>query len=144
MNKQIFTAVCDRLKSQVTELRWIDWDDGQADIINERPQVAFPAALVDIVYPSCEDETDTDQLVKANIIIRLFFEPRGATNTKSPVRATALASFDVIDKVHAAMQGWNNSGAFAHLSRSSATREKRRDGYKAYKLTYGTTFIESA
>lgn len=51
MNKEIFIAVCDRLKTEVPGLRWIDAEEGQLNT-GERPAVAFPCCLIDISYPS--------------------------------------------------------------------------------------------
>lgn len=36
MNKEIFIAVCDRLKTEVPQLRWIDAEEGQLNT-GERP-----------------------------------------------------------------------------------------------------------
>ena len=47
MNKEIFIAVCDRLKTEVPQLRWIDAEEGQLNT-GERPAVAFPCCLIDI------------------------------------------------------------------------------------------------
>jgi hypothetical protein len=140
MNKQIFIDICTRLETQVPELRWIDWDEGQLDMQVERPAVAFPACLLDIVYAGCDDLTDTIQLVRANIPLRVAFMPSGATNTKSGVRNLAMATFAILDKIHEALQGWHNEGSFTILTRTSATRERRRDGLKVYRLNYSTTF----
>lgn len=143
MNKQIFIDICDRIEAEVPELKWIDLDTGDIDIQTERHPVAFPACLIDINYPSCEDQADNKQLVRANIIIRLAFQPQGATNNKSPVRAQALEIFDMVEKVHGALQGWHNAGTFSTLTRVSAAGERRRDGFKVYRLLYQTTFIDS-
>lgn len=143
MNKQIFMDICDRIEAQVPELKWIDLDSGDIDMQSERPSVAFPACLIDINYSSCEDQTSTEQLVTANVIVRVAFQPRGATNNKSPVRASSLSVLDTVEKVHAALQGWHNTGAFSTLTRVSASGERRRDGLKVYRLQYQTTFIDS-
>jgi hypothetical protein len=143
MNKQIFLDISDRLEVKVPELRWIDWDSGELDLITERPQLAFPACMIDIVYPKCEDETNRDQLVTANVILRVAFQPQGATSNNSPVREAAMAAFDVLDKIHDALQGWHNEGSFSTLSRASASRERRRDGIKVYRMQYQTTFIDA-
>lgn len=141
MNKQIFLDIANRLEVQVPELRWIDWDSGELELVTERHQVAFPACMMDIIYPRCEDQTSTEQLVTANVILRVAFQPQGATNNNSPVREAAMAAFGVLDKIHAALQGWHNEGSFSTLSRTSASRERRRDGLKVYRLQYQTTFI---
>jgi hypothetical protein len=145
MNKELFIAISDRLEAEVPELRWVDWDSGELDILLEpgkRPRVAFPCAMIDITYPRTDDQTDVSQIVTAQINIRLAFTPKGATNTKSPVRGDALAVFEVIGKVHTALQGWRQNYDFNQLSRQSARAEKRRDGLKVYDLVYSTTFEE--
>lgn len=142
MNKQLFTDLADRLQTEVPELKWIDWDSGELDMATERPQVAFPACMIDMEYPRCDDQTSTEQLVTATIVIRVAFQPQGATHNHSPVRAQAMNAFDVLAKLHAALQGWHNAGQFSPLGRTAARRERRRDGLKVYQLRYQTTFIE--
>lgn len=144
MDKELFTDLCDRLETEVPELAWIDWDSGELDLAGERPQVAFPACLIDVEYPRCDDQHSREQLVTANLILRVAFQPQGATNNHSPVRAQALNAFDVLAKLHTALQGWHNAGQFSPLSRAAARRERRRDGLKVYQLRYQTTFIEEA
>jgi hypothetical protein len=58
------------------------------------------------------------------------------------VRGDALAVFEVIGKVHTALQGWRQNYDFNQLTRMSARAEKRRDGLKVYDLVYSTTFEE--
>jgi hypothetical protein len=142
MNKEIYIALCDRLTLLVPALKWIDFDYGQIDSQAERPPVAFPACLIDVAYQTCSDQAGTDQLVKANITLRLAFDRTGETYHKSPVRSAALAVLNVLATVHAAMQGWNSAGAFAPLSRVSAQRERRRDGLQVFRVTYTTDFEE--
>ena len=142
MNKEIFLSICDRLTSQVPALRWVDWDSGQLDIQSERPPVAFPACLVEIEYPQCEEIGAEMQLVTCNVTLRLAFWPQGETSSVSPVREAALAAFDTIGQVHAALQGWSTE-ALSIFSRLSAKAERRKDGLKVYRVVYQTTFTET-
>ena len=48
MEKELFIALCDQLKNKVPELRWIDSDQGQLNV-SERPPVAFPCCLVEML-----------------------------------------------------------------------------------------------
>ena len=73
MNKEIFIAVCDRLKTEVPGLRWIDAEEGQLNT-GERPAVAFPCCLIDISYPSCETHMGGRQKIKAQIQLRVAFQ----------------------------------------------------------------------
>lgn len=143
MNKEVFTQICNRIENMVTALRWIDWDNGQIDILSgQRPAVAFPACLVDISYPSCDDTSRLGQIVTANVTLRLVFMLTGETNHKSPVRDEALEVFDVVEAVHNALQGWG-SDELSNFSRVNATPEKRKDGLKVYRITYQTAFTET-
>ena len=142
MNKQLFIDLCNHIQQRVPELKWLDWDSGEIDMINERPQVAFPACMIDIDYPRCDDRTSSEQLVFANIILRVAFQPQGSTNNHSPKREQAHQAFDTLGNIHAALQGWNDEGQISNLMRTAARREKRRDGLKVYQLRYQTTFIE--
>ena len=76
MNKEIFIAVCDRLKTEVPGLRWIDAEEGQLNT-GERPAVAFPCCLIDISYPSCETHMGGRQKINAQIQLGWPFKPEG-------------------------------------------------------------------
>jgi hypothetical protein len=142
--KDIYLKVVDRLKT-VTALKWIDADDGQLDFFEMKPPVAFPAAIVDVEYPDCEDIGDTNQLCTARVTIRLAFEPAGQTSSKAPtlVQAKALARFDVVSACFTALQAWSDDevGAF---SRKSQTTEKRDDNLRVIVQVWETTFTEDA
>ena len=78
MNNEIFVALCDRLEKEAPSLRWIDEDLGQLNVGNStRPAVDFPCCLIDIHYSDCRDLTDTEQLVKLNITLKLAFPYQG-------------------------------------------------------------------
>ena len=142
MNKEVITLICNRLKNEVSALRWIDIDTGQLDIMNQRPPVAFPACLVDISYPQCDDAGGGIQVVTANVTLRVVFDITGSTNAASPVRETTLGFLDVIEEVHEALQGWSDE-ALSAFSRINAQPEKRKDGLKVYRITYQTAFTEA-
>ncbi|MFR6417237.1 MAG: hypothetical protein ACLUOK_05715 [Parabacteroides distasonis] len=125
MNKEIFIAVCDRLKTEVPQLRWIDAEEGQLNT-GERPAVAFPCCLIDISYPSCETHMGGRQKIKAQIQVRVAFQSGGSTNAAAPklVREHALRCMDTLDKIHEALQWWNR-GTFSTRCAASGVRRKR-------------------
>ncbi len=53
--KNIYEKIANQLKEQVPELAWIDLDNGQLDYAEYRAAVDFPAALISIDYPQCEN-----------------------------------------------------------------------------------------
>lgn len=140
--KQIFLAICARLKAEVPALKWIDFDLGQLDYF-ENPPVVFPCALIKISYPNCDDITETMQQVDVAITIRIAFNPLGDTNFTVPdaVLTRALSIFDTNDAIHTALQGFSTD-EFSSLSRKSFVEEPREDGLKVFNYTSNTTFEE--
>jgi hypothetical protein len=143
MNKEIYLALCDRLK-ETESLRWIDFDEGQLSVTGERPPVAYPCCLIDMQYPACRDLDGRAQLVSLNIILKLGFQPRGETHAASPekIRDRALEIFDVIEEAHRAVQGETLNGMVSEIARRRAVKTVRKDGIQVYTLTYDTTFEE--
>lgn len=143
MNKEIFIAVCDRLKTEVPQLRWIDAEEGQLNT-GERPAVAFPCCLIDISYPSCETHMGGRQKINAQIQLRVAFQAGGSTNAAAPklVREHALSCMDTLDKIHEALQWWNGGNLFNPMRRLRGAPEKRADGLKVYKVIYETEFMD--
>jgi hypothetical protein len=144
MNKDVFLAIANRIQAVVTSLKWIDWDSGQLDFVNnnERPAIAFPACLIDMEYPQCDEIGGGMQIVTCNVTIRLVFYPAGETSHVSPVRSAALTIFDTVIAVHSALQGWSTE-ALSIFSRLNAKPERRKDGLKVYRIVYQTAFTET-
>lgn len=147
MDKEIYLAVANRLKTEVPELKWIEWDYGQLN--DEQPAISYPAALVDVSYDDCrnieEGEAATTQRVNATVAIKLVFKPQGSSfiNATAEAMQQALAPLDTVEAVHAALQGWRAPGQFAGLARRRGAATPRRDKLKVYTVTYATTFINS-
>ena len=146
MNKEIFTALCEHIKKNVPEIRWIDFDTGQLNIASERPPVDWPCCLIDISYPSCRDLAveDNMQLVNADITLRVAFVPAGETHHRAPadVRKQALKMFDIVEKLHSALQGETFKDTVSGLSRSRAKKQTRNNKVVVFNITYTTTFQE--
>lgn len=145
MDKQIYLAISAKLKTEVADLKWIDYDWGQLN--EDRPPVAFPCALIDIAFTDCktlgEGSGATEQMVTAAVTIKLVYQPAGESHTAAIAssREAALKPLDTNDAVHKALQGWNGGGIFSGLSRRRAVPAPRRDKLKVYNITYETTFI---
>ena len=124
MNKEIFIAVCDRLKTEVPQLRWIDAEEGQLNT-GERPAVAFPCCLIDISYPSCETHMGGRQKIKAQIQLRVAFQAGGSTNAAAPklVREHALSCMDTLDNTRLCNGG--TAGTFSTRCAASGVRRKK-------------------
>lgn len=143
MKKEIFIAVCDYLKEEVPELKWIDAEDGQLST-NERPPVAFPCCLIDMAYSACNTLTGAKQQVTVQLQLRVAFMSDGSTNTAAPlmVREHALKRMDILEKIHRALQWWTNGRMFMPMRRIRVTSERRADGIKVYNMLYQMEFLD--
>ena len=138
--KKLFETITELL-SQIPELKWVDFDSGQ--LLEEKPPVVFPCALVSIDLPTCEDMCKDVQRCYASFIVRLAFKALGDTHARAtkPQRQLALSYFDVIDKVYRKLQGFE-SRAFNSFSRRALRNETLRKGIKVATLDFSTAFDE--
>ena len=143
MNKVFFLAVTNHIAANVSQIKWVDADEGQLNVAC-RPPVAFPACLVDISYPQCESLSGGVQRIRARVELRVVFAIQGSTNAAAPaaVRERSLARFDVLEALHKALQWCNGGGLFNPLKRISSTPERRADDLKVYRVVYETEFFD--
>ena len=143
MNKVFFLAVTNHIAANVSQIKWVDADEGQLNVAC-RPPVAFPARLVDISNPECESLSGGVQRIRARVELRVVFAIQGSTNAAAPtaVRERSLARFDVLEALHKALQWWNGGGLFNPLKRISSTPERRADDLKVYRVVYETEFFD--
>jgi hypothetical protein len=143
--KELFETIITRLTATVTELKEIDFDMGQLNLLDmdQRPPVLFPCALLDISYPLCDDQDETTQLVTARINVRLAFECPLPTDSRASAarRTAALALFAVVDKVYKNLQGYDTA-YFGAFSRKSQTPDNRYAGIKIMNMVFETNFID--
>ena len=141
----IYLAVLEQLKNNVSYLRWIDLDQGQIDGDNGRPAIAFPAALIGIALTRCETIYDNVQHCVAPITVRIVQNPpvsRTSAAASDNVRQNALEQYELIERVHAALQGFGND-RFNPFSRSRQATEQRRDGLFVARIEYQTEFKDA-
>lgn len=147
MEKSLITMLMDRLQASVPRLRWIDLEDGQLNIA-ERPPLAYPACLIDMSYPLTKTFPDGNrQSVVVEIKLALVFQSTGATSAAAPksLRPQALERFDILNDVHACLQGWDGGRLFVSpCSRVRVMpRGTRGDGLKVYDAIYQLTHIDA-
>lgn len=144
--KELYTTILEKLTTDVTELKHIDFEMAQIDALalDQRPAVDFPCALIDISYLRCEDLGGFLQQVEARVVVKLAFEaPLPSDSRASEVRRTAaLALFNTVDKVYAALQGYSTS-EFSSFSRTQQTPDNRYAGIKIINMVFSTTFEDA-
>ena len=124
MNKEIFIAVCDRLKTEVPGLRWIDAEEGQLNT-GERPAVAFPCCLIDISYPSCETHMGGRQKIKAQIQLRVAFQAGGSTNAPLNLSGNTLSPAWTRWIRYTRLCNGGTAGTFSTRCAASGVRRKK-------------------
>ncbi|MGB4776138.1 MAG: hypothetical protein WBP45_13245 [Daejeonella sp.] len=138
--KLIYNKIIELL-GEIPEIQWTDLDKGQLEFYKTRPAVQFPCALVKIELPRCDDEGNKIQQCTALITIRLGFDFTGETTsiTPEPNRTSALAYFDIVEKVYQKLQGFSND-QLSTFSRKRCFEENRNDGLKVINIPFETEF----
>lgn len=133
--KTIYRDIIERLQTKVPAIRYIDMDYGQLE--QSQPSVAYPCALISLNFPDCRNLTDDIQDCKAEIIVRLAFDPlnAGSTAAHAPeeVRERSLTPYDTIADVYTALQAFND------MSRKAQGKENRNDLF-IYKMVFRKEF----
>ena len=142
--KEIIKAIQDRIKSEVSEIKYIDVDYGQLNEAN--PPVKFPAAIIDLDDMECQQlEEDGDakvQLVTAVFRITLVWLHTSPSNRESDSRGVALKCYDILGKLHQALQGYTDGEHFNRLQRERMSSRMSASGMIQKDLYYTTTFID--
>jgi len=144
--KSIYENIAKQLSEKIPELAWIDLDNGQLDYAEYRAAVDFPAVLISIDYPQCEDiGLNGIQQCIASITLRLVMQVFDETNLSAPedVRARGMAIYDLVNKIQETLQWRMPNENTGILSRRSVIREKRDDGLAVVTIIYNTTVTDT-
>ena len=140
--KTIYKELLQRLKNEVAELNLIDYDYGQLEVPlreSERPPVRFPCALLSVELDSCQD-IDEGQYCEATVVVRIACDVPARTSSATPpaVRDKHLEPYEIVAKVHKALQGYQTA-FFDPLTRRRG-RKETSDRYFIYRLDYHVEF----
>ena len=143
--KATLTSIITQLKT-ITALKWIDEDFGQLEVLEQRPAVKFPCALITIDQAS-EDLGGGDRDVTNTVTVRLAHD-RTADHAQGVASGTALAStmkkLDDAEAVRDALKGYtevvNHFGPLMYLG---FTTERRADGLAVKAFTFKETHEEA-
>lgn len=125
-------------------LNWVDIDNGQLDIIDTPPPVAWPCALIDISYNTCKDIDQETQQCDATITITLGFDSMvDQSDSTLPVEMIdqALEIYDTVEIVSEALLGFDTP-AITPLERTSLEPQTRARGIKTFRMTYETVVLQ--
>ncbi len=142
--KEFYLKIADRLTSAVPQLRYVDLEKGQTDDPDRREGIDYPAALIDIEFPACEDTAGRDQQCQVRMTVRVVFEAvadQTSHITPHVWRERSLAILDTVQTVVNALQGFD-CGFSSALSRTAQRAEQRDDELKVYRIAFTATFDE--
>lgn len=157
----LFESIAKRL-ALVTELRWIDWEQGQLEVMEESLPVQFPCALIDIADIPWEHVGENVQLGKVSVNVRIAFDVYEDLYTvdgePNPTFDIAIERMGIIRKVYKSLQGFRGlslaipdtnpveyrDNHFARLNRVRQFTEKRIDQLKIIVLVFETSMRDSS
>ena len=118
---QIFLALCQRINSQVPDIKYIDQDLGQLKAA--KPPLAWPCILIDFDDIHCTDLGQQVQAVTATVVVTLGFAAHSNSSVATPISYVqqALGFYELEWALHKAMHCWAPTPDIGPLTRTSAT-----------------------
>ncbi|MDR2292113.1 MAG: hypothetical protein LBE11_01395 [Prevotellaceae bacterium] len=143
---KLYLDLQERIKESVAEIEWIEQDFGQDTFDEWRPNVAFPAVLIDFPITTYSEIGNVNQSATATVALRLLFAPFSQSYEDAPleVREDALQFFEIENKLVNALQGWCPAGSYCQplLRRTAASNSNNRTGLRIRNLQFDTAFLE--
>lgn len=139
MRDQLFIDICDRLEAKVPELRWIDKDWNQLDLPDQSYPLQFDACLISFPEIPWDSLTRGAQDGVVNILVKvavdMYNDTHIANGVTAPDRALAIAKMQLVNKVQAALHGFEGT-YFSKLVRKRSVEERRKDGLLVFNEYY--------
>lgn len=141
-----YLDLCERIREEVPEVVWIEQDFGQDTFDKWRPNVAFPAVLIDFPSTSYEGEQGLSQWGAVSLSIRLLVAPFTQSYDGAPieVKEDALQFFELEQQLVNALHGWIPEEEYCQpLIRGGVSSNNRNDiGLRIRNLTFTTSYEE--
>lgn len=121
MRKQIFLAICKRLKEAVPDILYLDlWNNNVATLAGG---TVWPTPAVFVEFETIEWRQQNNSARRGDVAVRLHILTRHIpTNGSEDVRMEAsLAYLDLLDRINAAMQGLRGENFAGFMLTTSAT-----------------------
>lgn len=140
---QLLIELSDYIKTKVPEIKWIDQDFGQLKNFEYRPEVSFPAVLIDFGNTAYSELAGLSQLGEPTVIIRLAYAPFSQSYQAAPmnVRQKAVAYYALEQKLYNVVQGWFNDFTNPLIRIGADTDSQYEDiGLRVRVLTFVTSY----
>lgn len=133
-----------QIKTAAPEIKWIEQDFGQDSFDQWRPDVAFPAALIDFPQADYSQMGDAHEFGTVKIAIRLLFAPFSQSYEAAPIKVkeNALEYFELEHKLIEALHNWQPDSAYCQpLVRNSVVSNNRNDiGLRIRTILFDTAY----
>ena len=145
--EELTLIIMERIINQFPEIKWVDMQKQQ--MMEERPPLLFPAALVSVTLPKCNDLNSVNQQCQAIVEIQLCWSWTPETSSSAfniEDRTKSLEYLQTNRKLYEKMQGWSsNTSKFSSLSRVSGGADPLlRKGYKISSTLFKTDFFDQS
>lgn len=134
-----------RIAEKVPEIAWIEQDFRQEENDAFRPDVAFPAVLIDFPESGYSALCGYSQMAAVTVSLRLFFAPFTQSYFEAPqdTKEDALQYFEIEQKLINALHGWEPGEYSQPLIRASASSDNRNTiGLRIRILLFTTEYEE--
>lgn len=143
---RLYLDIQNRIKTEVPEIEWIEQDFGQDVFDKWRPNVAFPAVLIDFPTAEYSEIGGIHQQADVTINMRLLVTPFSQSYEEAPieVRQDALDYYEIEQKLVQALHDWTPDDGYAQsLIRARVTANNRSDiGLRIRELQFTTAWQE--
>lgn len=147
MRDQLFIDICDRLNTKVPELQWIDKDWNQLNLPDQSYPLQFDACLISFPEIPWNSLTRGYQDGVVSILIKIAVDMYNDTHiaggVTAPDRALAVAKMQLVNKVHAALNGFEGT-YFSKFVRKRSVEERRNDGLLVFNEYYESRMQDNA
>ena len=126
------------LLDEIPEFKYVDLDKGQ--LMQERPSVAYPCALIAIDMPQTKDVGENIQQCALSFTVRIVAKALGETHNIAPkdIIEQSLSWLRLQQKVYVKLQGYEDDN-FYPFSRLSGKNEFIRTGLNTFVLRFETS-----
>lgn len=121
MRKQVYKAICERLSTDVPDVKHIDLWNNNIEILTGGAVWSRPAVFVE--FETIEWRQQQNRARMADIAVRLHIVTDAVSynGSSDPKQDSALAFLDLINKVNSAMQGLRGDNFAGFMLTTSAT-----------------------
>jgi len=139
---KLYLDLQERIKTEIPEIQWIEQDFGQDVFDKWRPNVAFPAVLIDFPQAVYSAEGGLSQFGEVQISIRLLVSPFSQSYEDAPleVRKDALQYFELEDKIVNALHGWDTEYCQPLIRQSVSSYNHNDRGLRFRNLVFSTAY----